>query len=249
MKKYFSLFMLFILSFSIFLIPSFAAIEEQSVIKLYDGTTDGWLDNQNGTLLTIQEIDGVKALVHESANDSISLKRKFTVDWSGYDIKDITIKAKIHIDIASISPDASGSFKIKNGDGADPDNSNESNQFNFDIHELNLQKGWNTFVFKLSDAVPDGGDNYKIADWFCIWINSLPENCQVSIGELEIINNVVVADTVAEAAPVDETAAVEEAEADTQSANPQTGDNILYTYILLIAFSYVTMLIGKKIKN
>lgn len=249
MKKHFSLLMLFIFSLSIFLIPSFAATEEHSVIKLYDGTTDGWLDNQNGTLLSIQDIDGVKALVHESANDSISIKRKFTVDWSGYDIKNITIKAKIHIDIASISSDASGSFKIKNGDGADPDNSNESNQFNFDIHELNLQKGWNTFNFKLSDAVPDGGDDYKIADWFCIWINSLPENCQVSIGELEIINNIVTADTVAEAAPVNEAAAAENTAVDTQETSPQTGDNILYTFILLAAVSYVMMSISKKIKN
>lgn len=246
MKKFFSLFMLTVLSLSLLFIPSIAATEEHSIVKLYDGTADGWLDNQNGALLSIQDIDGVKALVHESASDSISLKRKFTVDWSGYDIKDITIKAKIHIDIASISPDASGSFKIKNGDGADPDNSNESNQFNFDIQSLNLQKGWNTFVFKLSDAVPDGGDDYKIADWFCLWINGLPENCQVSIGELEIINNVVTADTTAaDTAP----AAADTAAADVQTASPQTGDNILFTFILLASVSYAAMLISKKVKN
>ena len=110
--------------------------------------------------------------------------------WSQYERNGIYIAADIYIDDTPSSSDYKGSLKIKNGDKSDDTgNTSENNQLNFDIRNLNLQKGWNSYVLPLSEAVPDKGDDYTISDWFCLWINNLGIPYEVAIGRLEIVYN------------------------------------------------------------
>lgn len=167
--------------------------EGEIILSLYTpGDITGWLDNNNGNNLSIEKRNGIDALTHVMAPTSISFKKKFNIDWLKYKREDIYIVVDIYIDE---TPDGEykGSLKIKNGDKSDDSgNTSENNQLNFDIRELDLKGGWNSYILPLSDAIAEKGDDYTIADWFCLWINNLGIPYEVAIGRLDIVNNPII---------------------------------------------------------
>ncbi len=259
MKKSLAFILVCILCVSAMISQVFAATEDELIISLFDGTADGWLDNAEGTRLTVEEVDGKTALKHEMMDSSISLKRKFEVDWSKYERDNIYIIAEIHVDEA-LSETVAGTLKIKNGDSVDDTgNTEENNELNFAVADMKLQAGWNTLEFALKDAEPNKGDDYKIADWFCMWVNDNEVPVEVSIGKLDIVNRVTVPDeTVTEAvteAESAETAAPEtvaetvaETEAVAESA-PQTSDISVTTLAILAVSGIALAVIAVKMKK
>lgn len=167
-----------------------APVEGEVIISLFNpNDISEWLDNYEGAMLMVEERGNVPALIHCETGTSISFKKKFNVDWSKYERENIYIAADIFVN-ADPGGEYKGSLKIKNGDRDDQSgNTSENNQLNFDVTKMNLKAGWNSFVFPLSEASPDKGDDYTIADWFCLWINNLDDAYEFGIGRLDIVYN------------------------------------------------------------
>lgn len=152
--------------------------------RLFHGQTYNWLANADGRL-SVQTIADKQAIAHVPLDSSISIKKKFTADFSSAKVNDVILKVSLYLDSA-LGTNATGNIKIKTGDRSDAVNTQESNQFSFPLQNLNLKAGWNELELPLSSATLADGDNFKTADWFCVWLNDNGSNITVALGNVEI---------------------------------------------------------------
>lgn len=151
---------------------------------IYD--TNSWYCNDDQSRLSVGEIDSSAVLIHEAMNSSISLKKRFDIDFTYIKPEDVSLIIDMHM-AGRLEGDYSGEIKIKYGDYSDKVNTKESNTFGFDLTKLNLKEGWNSFVLDLDKTtVRDDPAVLSTTDWFCLWLNGNNSPVTFSLKTAEI---------------------------------------------------------------
>ena len=151
---------------------------------LYD--TNSWYCNDTQSRLSIGQIDSSPVLIHEAMNSSVSLKKRFDIDFTDIKPEDVRLIVDMHMG-GILEGDYSGDIKIKHGDYSDKVNTSESNTFGFDLKSLNLNTGWNSLSLDLSEAtVKDDPADLIKTDWFCLWLNGNKSPVTFAIKTAEI---------------------------------------------------------------
>lgn len=192
-----------------------------TLTDLYD--TNSWYCNDDLNRLSIGEIDSNAVLIHEAMNSSISLKKRFDIDFTGIKPEDVSLIVDLHM-AGKLEGNYSGDIKIKHGDHSDKINKSESDTFGFDLTKLDLKAGWNNYILNLGKTtVKDEPADLTKTDWFCLWLNGNNSPLTFSLKTAEVFIKSQSADPLDPVGPSEPDASTDPSNPDESSSDSPTG--------------------------